>query len=202
VGAGEAQVQDAASLLRRFAALGYEALIYAALILMAGFLTIPLVVPANSGAYGLQIPDLPAKLMSFALVFGVGALFYTWSWTGGRRTLPMKTWRLRLVRADGTVLDRRTALLRYFAAWIGPVLALVAYVGLRDRGVGVYAVSLLAVNYLWAFVDADRRFLHDRIAGARIVGDAVGRSGISSPVNSADRSEPAHSRAVSGRSPR
>ncbi len=172
VGGGEVRAPDAAPLLRRFAALSYEALIYAALILMAGFLTIPLVAPATSGTYGLQIPDLPAKLMSFALVFGVGALFYTWSWTGGRRTLPMKTWRLRLVRADGTALDRRTALLRYFAAWIGSVLALVAYVGLRDRGVGIYAVSLLAVNYLWAFVDADRRFLHDRIAGTRIVGDA------------------------------
>ena len=31
----------------------------------------------------------------------VGALYFCWSWTGGRRTLPMKTWRLRLTRRDG-----------------------------------------------------------------------------------------------------
>lgn len=157
-----------ASLARRLAALSYEALIYAALILLAGFLTIPLV-PA--GASGPQVPDLPAKVLSFALVFGLGALYYGWSWTGGRRTLPMKTWRMRLVRADGTALDGRTALLRYFAAWIGPALALLAYVALRNTRLGVYAVGLIALPYAWAIVDPDRRFLHDRIAGTRIVGE-------------------------------
>ena len=48
------------------------------------------------------------------------------------------------------------------------MLALLAYVGAPFiRAVGTHAVWLLAVNYLWAFVDADRRFLHDRIAGTR-----------------------------------
>jgi uncharacterized RDD family membrane protein YckC len=161
-------VAASASLARRLAALGYEALIYAALILLAGFLTVPLV-PA--GVTGPQMPDLPAKVLSFGLVFGVGALYYAWSWTAGRRTLPMKTWRLRLVRADGAAPDARAALIRYFAAWIGPALALLAYVALRDTRFGIYAVSLVAFNYAWALVDPDRRFLHDRIAGTRIVGE-------------------------------
>jgi len=161
-----------ASLARRLAALSYEALIYAALILLAGFLTIPLV-PAGAG--GPQIPDLPAKVLSFGLIFGLGAAYYAWSWTGGRRTLPMKTWRLRLVRADGPALDGRTALLRYLAAWIGPALALLAYVAVRNTGLRVYAVALIALPYAWALVDPDRRFLHDRVAGTRIVGeDPVG----------------------------
>jgi uncharacterized RDD family membrane protein YckC len=172
VGAAEVRARNSASLARRFAALSYEALLYAALVLIAGFLTVPLVPHATSGAFSLQIPDLPAKVLSFALVFGLGALYYAWSWTGGRRTLPMKTWRMRLVRADGAVLERRTALVRYFAAWIGPGLALLSYLALRRSGFGVYAVGLIAFNYLWAFVDPDRRFLHDRIAGTRIVGDA------------------------------
>ena len=104
-----------ASLGRRFAALAYEAVIFAALILVAGFLTIPLVPAAVSGGAFLRIPDAPARMLSFALVFAAGALYYGWSWSGGRRTLPMKTWRLRVVRADGGSLDRRRALLRYFA---------------------------------------------------------------------------------------
>ena len=33
------------------------------------------------------------------------------------------------------------------------------------------AAWLLVVNFLWAFVDPERQFLHDRIAGTRIVTD-------------------------------
>lgn len=187
MGGEEPRRRDAASLTRRFAALCYEALLYAALVLLAGFLTIPLVPLQPSGAHVLQVPDLPAKVLSFALVFGLGALYYTWSWTGGRRTLPMKTWRLWLVRADGTVPDTRIALLRYFAAWIGPALALLAYIALRELGVGVHAVWLIALNYLWAFVDPDRRFLHDRLAGTRIVDEAsIGSSAVPPPAISMD----------------
>ena len=156
-------------LARRFAALAYEAVLYSALILIAGFLTIPLVPAAAPGEPGLRIPDLPAKVLSFALVIGIGALYYAWSWTGGRRTLPMKTWRLWLVRIDGTAPDGRIALVRYFAGWIGPALALLAYVVLRRAGHGTFALWLIAFNYLWAFADPDRCFLHDRLAGTRIV---------------------------------
>lgn len=186
LGTAEVRTRSSASLARRFAALSYEALLYTALVLIAGFLTVPLVPPAASGASGLQIPDLPAKVLALALVFGLGALYFAWSWTGGRRTLPMKTWRMRLVRADGTVPGWRAALVRYLATWIGPGLAFLAYLALRDRGFGVYAVWLIGFNYLWAFVDPDRRFLHDRIAGTRIVGDApVARSANPQPRNSA-----------------
>jgi len=117
----------------------------------------------------LRIPDGPARILSLAIVFAAGALYYAWSWTGGRRTLPMKTWRLRLVRVDGRAPDSRTALLRYFAVWIGPLLALLAYVVLRRWGLGAHAVWLLAFNFLWAFVDRNGRFLHDRVAGTRII---------------------------------
>ena len=167
-----------ASLTRRFAALAYEATLYSALILVVGFLTVPLVPAVASGGSGLRIPDVPARLLSFALVFAAGAVYYGWSWSGGRRTLPMKTWRLRLMRADGTALDPRRALVRYFAVWIGPAMALLAYVALQRQGLGAHAAWLLAFNFLWAFIDPDRCFLHDRLAGTRIVSDAA-------PVNPA-----------------
>ncbi|MEO8677001.1 MAG: RDD family protein [Casimicrobiaceae bacterium] len=162
-------VPPEASLARRLAALAYEATLYAALILVAGFLTVPLVSVASAAPPELQIPDGPARVLTFALLFAAGAAYFAWSWTGGRRTLPMKTWRLRLVRVDGTVPESRTALVRYVAAWIGPALALLAYVVLRRWGLGAHAVWLLAFNFLWAFVDRDGRFLHDRVAGTRII---------------------------------
>ena len=88
-------------------------------------------------------------------------------WSGGRRTLPMKTWRMRLVDADGAAADAGARVVRFAAAWIGPALAVVAYAATHSR-----SRAALALGYAWALVDRDRPFLHDRIAGTRLVVDA------------------------------
>jgi len=157
-----------ASLARRLAALSYEILIVTALILVVGFLTLPLVGRPGS-AHKLEVPDLPARVLSFCTLFSAGALYFTWSWTKGRRTLPMKTWRMQLVRSDGRTVDAKTAIVRYLAAWIGPAAAIAAYAALKPMGAGVHALWFLALNFVWALVDSKRQFLHDRIAGTRIV---------------------------------
>ena len=59
--------------------------------------------------------------------------------------------------------------MRYLAAWIGPALAIAAFGVLSRHGWGAHAAWLVAFNFLWAFVDRDRLFLHDRAAGTRIV---------------------------------
>ena len=158
-----------ASLARRFAALLYEALLLAAMALVAGFLFLPLVSSSGVGQRTLTVPPLFARTMLFCALVAGGAIYYTWCWSGGRRTLPQKTWRLRIVDADGHALTRKMALLRYAMAWTGPAVASAAYVVLRPTGFGRYAAVLLALNYAWALVDPDRQFLHDRIAGTRIV---------------------------------
>ena len=94
----------------------------------------------------------------------------------GRCSLPQKTWRLRLVTDDGSNLPRTVALVRYVAGWIGPALALAAYAALRGTGAARWATSLLLFNYAWALVDPDRQFLHDRLAGTRVVDDAPART--------------------------
>jgi uncharacterized RDD family membrane protein YckC len=114
---------------------------------------------------------VPARVALFCILFSVVALYFVWSWTGGRRTLPMKTWRMRVAMADGMPPDAKTALLRYLAAWIGPSLAFIAVAILADRGLGAIALCLLGFNFLWAAVDPDHQFLHDRIAGTRILRD-------------------------------
>ena len=95
--------------------------------------------------------------------------YLCWCWTGGRRTLAQKTWRLRLVTREGETLDRRHALLRYFALWVGPLIAVAAYALLQPYGLGKLAAMALAFNFLWALIDGDREFLHDRIAGTRLL---------------------------------
>jgi uncharacterized RDD family membrane protein YckC len=157
----------------RLCAAMYEALLASALIFITGFLMLPLVSPGRAAtATQLTQPPLPARVALFCVLFSVLALYFVWSWTGGRRTLPMKTWRMRIAMPDGTRPAARAALLRYLAAWIGPALAIGAYALLRERGAGFLALIVLALNFIWAFVDRDRQFLHDRLAGTRIVKDA------------------------------
>ena len=158
-----------ASLARRYAALGYEGLLLAAIVLLVGFLTLPMATPAGGERPVLDLPPLSARVLSACLVFGAAGLYFAWSWTSGRRTLPMKTWRLAIARSDGRPVDAKTAVTRYVAAWIGPAASLVAYAALQRSNLGTHAAWLVAIGYLWALVDPDGQFLHDRIAGTRIV---------------------------------
>ena len=160
-----------ASLPRRLAALGYEALLVSAVLLAAGFLLAPLVSPLvdPASATRVPVPGLSARIVLFVSFASVGGLYFGWFWTGGRRTLPMQTWRIRLVSAGGGPVAPRAAALRYLAFWIGPALALAAYAATQPAGLGRYAVALVAFNYAWALVDRDRQFLHDRLAGTRLV---------------------------------
>jgi uncharacterized RDD family membrane protein YckC len=122
---------------RRLSALLYEGLVVFS-ILLIGFL-IPQV--ALSG-FGFQSSGRLLWIHVFLLLLA----YFVWCWTHGGQTLPMKTWKMRLVnRADDTPVRPLQAVLRYCAAWPSILLG----------GIGL----------LWAIVDHDRLFLHDRIAG-------------------------------------
>jgi uncharacterized RDD family membrane protein YckC len=159
-----------ASLVRRLAALAYELLLLAALLLSLGFVLLPVFGPASppgGRALGLLAPA--ARAGSFALIVAACGAYSVWLWTGGRRTLPMKTWHLALVGSDGESVRLGPALVRYTACWIGPACAIVAYLALKPGGHAAWSLVALAVNHAWALIDRDRQFLHDRIAGTRLV---------------------------------
>ena len=83
----------------------------------------------------------------------------------------MKTWHLAFETPGGAVVGKGRAMARYAAWWVGPALA-VAAAGLLHRfDHASWALPLLAVNYGWALLDPDRRFLHDRIADTRLVAE-------------------------------
>ena len=137
--------------------------------LVVGFLFLPLVSPSGATHRTLTVPPVFARTIMFCALVAGAALYYTWCWSEGRRTLPQKTWRLRIVDVAGRAVTRKAALLRYAATWIGPLATVIAYVALRPAGLARYAAALLALNYAWALFDRDRQFLHDRIAGTRVV---------------------------------
>jgi hypothetical protein len=176
-----AGVGEPAGLARRLGASAYEALLLAALVLLVGFAVLPFVTPTNpltvrassQGAGARQpVPYLmsrPARTVSGALLFGVCGTYCVGLWSGGRRTLPMKTWRLALRSAGGALVPPRAAMLRYFACWVGPALAIAGYLVLAPLGHGRWALALAAVNNAWAFVDRDPQYQQDRIARTRLV---------------------------------
>jgi uncharacterized RDD family membrane protein YckC len=155
---------------RRLLSLLYEGLLLVALLFLAGFALAPFVSPPGSATtHALGVPSVPARIAAFIALFLLGAMFYGWSWSEGRRTLPMKTWHLALSMRGDAPVSRRAAIVRYLAWWIGPALGLVAYALLRPHGLGAIAVPVFLINYLAALADPERQFLHDRVAGTRIV---------------------------------
>ena len=84
-----------------------------------------------------------------AWVLVVAGAYFTWFWTRGGQTLPMKTWRIRLVRHDGAPVSILRAVHRYAVA-----------------ALGFFALGL---GFWWALADRDRQFLHDRLAGTALV---------------------------------
>jgi uncharacterized RDD family membrane protein YckC len=82
---------------------------------------------------------LRTELQVFILV--VLAAYFLWCWLRGGQTLAMRAWRIRLVDVTPGKAVLRFAL----------------------------ALLLLPVSVPWALVDRDRQFLHDRLAGTRLI---------------------------------
>ena len=88
-------------------------------------------------------PEGWVRLAHQVLLVAVFAAYFLWCWLRGGQTLAMKAWRIRLVE-----VSPRKALLRFLLA-----LAFVP----------------TGISLLWALFDRERQFLHDRLAGTRLV---------------------------------
>jgi len=95
------------------------------------------------------------------------AAYFGWSWSEGRRTLPMKTMSVTLQTRDGRPVSLARALARFVVA--GAML--VAAVG---AGATVHpALGLLVfLPFAWTLADRDRRALYDLVCGTRLVYEA------------------------------
>lgn len=108
-------------------------------------------------------------IIAFLLVPGLYFVGY-WSHTG--QTLPMQTWGIRLVDADGQPVSRWRAMARYLACWIWvlPALGLAQLLGWHSAG--ALSMALLAgivVYALLALAHPQRQFWHDALCGTRLI---------------------------------
>jgi uncharacterized RDD family membrane protein YckC len=99
-----------------------------------------------------------------AFLFLVMGLYFTWFWSKGRRTLPMKTMGLLVVDKNDQPVKTLQAFFRYTAAiaLIAAVLAAVKYAFLAFG-------LLFLLPIAWTLIDKDKRALYDVLSGTRLV---------------------------------
>jgi uncharacterized RDD family membrane protein YckC len=156
------------SIRRRLAALVYEGVLLFGVVFAAG-LAFSLALQQRNGF-------THHNLMTAWIVLVVGTYFVGF-WHKGGQTLPMKTWRLRVVGPHGTPPTLARAALRYLAAWLWflPPLALHPILNLSIPHTLALSATWFVIWAASARFAHDRQFLHDRIAGTRIV--AISRQG-------------------------
>ncbi|MBP1203904.1 putative RDD family membrane protein YckC [Duganella sp. 1411] len=109
--------------------------------------------------------------MRQALAFLVLGAYFIHQWSRDGQTLAMKTWRLKVVLPGQAHVPPRAAAVRYLLSWMWVLPALLACLVLdlhRWQALGAIGAGILLWS-LTAFLDQDRQFLHDKLAGTRLV---------------------------------
>jgi uncharacterized RDD family membrane protein YckC len=128
------------SILRRIAAGAYDGLLLLAVLFVAAFIFIFL--------FGSAV-DAPRRYAFQGYLLAVMAAYFVWFWTHGGQTLAMRTWRIRLLTAGGAEVGIKVASMRFLLAFTG--------------------LALFGAGWWWALFDREQCFLHDRLAGTRLV---------------------------------
>lgn len=121
------------ALLRRLAAITYDALLLGALLLIASALAL---------VFTGGEPVKPGNPFMTTYIFVVSFLFFAWFWTHGGQTLGMRAWRIRVQQRDGSPITLWQALLRFLAAFV--------------------SWGALGLGFLWSLLDKEKLTWHDR----------------------------------------
>lgn len=152
---------QAPGLMRRMACWLYEGLLMFALMMVAVLL---------QTALALLVPALnhPALLQTTSVL--LWGLYFVWFWEHGQ-TLPMKTWRIAIVDAQGQRIHRLRALTRYAYSWIWCAPLLVHLLGWH---LPLTELALWQSLWVLAWALLSRlhplgQFWHDAWAGTRLI---------------------------------
>ncbi len=129
-------------LLPRLVSMVYEALIAGGILMAAG---LPFVMLTRYG----QHPEFRTAYQIY--LFLVLGFYFSYFWHRSGQTVPMKTWRYRLVDLQGQLPSWPRAVLRYLLAWL-----------CLPSGASI----------LWALLDREGQFLHDRLTGLHLIREA------------------------------
>lgn len=125
---------------RRLAALCYDLLLLAALVLSFTLLVV---------AVRLGRPVPPGTWWFPVCLLTVVALFFSGFWAHGGQTLGMRAWRIRVVREDGSALKWPRAAGRF--------------------ALGLVAAAPAGLGLWWSLLDERKRGWHDRWTRTRVI---------------------------------
>ncbi len=143
----------AASLIRRIAAICYDAFLAIALMMVVTLLYQQVILRFFYGSEGLKALAESGGLdidpiLSTLLLFAVFAFFAKF-WTHNGQTLGMQVWGVRIQNADGTAIDLWQALLRFLIA--------------------IMSWLALGLGYWWMLWDKQRRMWQDIYSESQVV---------------------------------
>jgi uncharacterized RDD family membrane protein YckC len=128
-------------LARRLACMAYDALLLLAVLFVAFLLP--------QTGIGLALGHALSPRLMWGHLFLVALIYFLWFWRHGGQTLAMKTWKIRLTSRELRPPALGQMLLRFTLLWP--------------------SILVFGIGILWALVDRDRQFLHDRLAGTRLI---------------------------------
>jgi uncharacterized RDD family membrane protein YckC len=155
------------SLKRRLISMVYDSLLLAAVEIFA--VAVYTLLTLNTHSF------LTSLGLNLVVVLTAGA-YFVHAWSGSGHTLAMKTWRIKVIMVGAVRVPRRAAVIRFVCAlgMIAPALLIIHFTKLMTSSAGTRtALGILFANIiLWAltvYLDKDRQFLHDRVAGTRLI---------------------------------
>ena len=138
-------IKQNATRFRLFAACVYELLLLLALWMLCTWMFV--------GLFGDATSHYKRTFLQLFLWLVTGA-YFVWCWTKTGQTLATKTWKIKLITQNlanqqNVNLNKQQAIIRYALA----------------------SASILAcgLGFIWALVDKDRLFLHDRLLKTRFI---------------------------------
>ncbi|WP_051710634.1 RDD family protein [Andreprevotia chitinilytica] len=161
---------------RRFFAWLYEMLLLVPVLLLASIPSLAvqsLIQSANGLPVNGVIDTLLARSLNFVWELLVGFIYFAWCWRRGGQTLAMKTWRMRLVSIEGNAIGWRVVVIRFAAAFVCWFPLFPLWIQARHHPEWIpyawFSLGLFLAPFFWSLIDRDRQYLHDRLAGTRLI---------------------------------
>lgn len=155
------EVHITPSILRRMACWLYEGVLLFGVVFITNYLASTLTQTRNS---------LDNRHLHQLFLFIVLGVYFTWFWAKGQ-TLAMKTWDIRVVNLNGATISQTRAFFRYLLSWLWfiPPLAISAILHLSMAEIMILLCLWVVIWAMLARLHPKRQFLHDAIAGTRLI---------------------------------
>ena len=126
--------------LRRLAAIAYDSILLFAVLFLATIIVMPIFKPAVIQSSHILYP---------AYLLVVCYLYFVGQWVNGRQTLGMRAWRIKLMNHDLTLLNWKTASIRFLLALL--------------------SLPLFGFGLFWAVFDPEKTSFYDRFSKTRLI---------------------------------